>query len=72
MACGENEEFSTEASACANTCSQPNAEDTCKAEPAVIEACVCKAGFLRSGDKCVPDDEPCGCKISDQQFFEVS
>ena len=72
VTCGENEEFSTEASACENSCSNPTAEQDCKATPRIVEACICKAGFILSGDKCKSKDRACGCTISAQQFFHVS
>ena len=59
--------FSYSAPLCPNTCSDPSAEQKCDG---IIEACVCKEGFILSGDKCVPEDQ-CGCQLGNR-YYDVS
>ncbi|XP_069552328.1 IgGFc-binding protein isoform X1 [Brachyistius frenatus] len=56
--CPANSQYELCGSACPATCSDPKAPSKCK-HPCV-ETCTCKAGFVLSGEKCVPAAQ-CGC-----------
>uniref|UniRef100_A0A8B9RE32 VWFD domain-containing protein n=1 Tax=Astyanax mexicanus TaxID=7994 RepID=A0A8B9RE32_ASTMX len=58
--CPENSQY--ESCACPATCENPTPSADCKAN--CVEACVCKDGYLLSGNKCVPKTE-CGCTYVD-------
>ena len=63
--CGENATFSYSASACPNTCADPNAEENC---PSVIAGCTCIEDHVLSGDKCMCLDS-CGCKVGNLYYM---
>ncbi|XP_061572588.1 IgGFc-binding protein [Cololabis saira] len=56
--CPANSYYELCGSACPATCSNPNAPSKCSRP--CVETCTCKAGFVLSGDKCVPLAN-CGC-----------
>uniref|UniRef100_A0A3Q3BQL9 Fc gamma binding protein n=1 Tax=Haplochromis burtoni TaxID=8153 RepID=A0A3Q3BQL9_HAPBU len=56
--CPANSQYELCGSACPDTCSDPNASSKCKRP--CVETCTCKAGFVLSGDKCIPAAQ-CGC-----------
>ncbi|XP_076799980.1 uncharacterized protein LOC143445052 isoform X4 [Clavelina lepadiformis] len=62
-----NSHFSGCASACPNTCTDPNAEDECE-EPN-IEDYVCNEGYMRDGEECVQISE-CGCQLPQGPYIE--
>ena len=62
-------EFSYTAPACPPTCSDPDADEKCADDVMIREGCVCKEGFILSGDRCVPEEQ-CGCQIRNR-YFEV-
>ncbi|KAM9724184.1 IgGFc-binding protein isoform 1-T1 [Menidia menidia] len=56
--CPANSNYELCGNACPATCSDPNAPSKCKRP--CVETCTCNAGFVLSGDKCVPIAK-CGC-----------
>ncbi|KAF3691795.1 IgGFc-binding protein Fcgamma-binding protein antigen [Channa argus] len=56
--CPANSHYELCGSACHATCSDPNAPSKCKRP--CVETCTCNAGFVLSGDQCVPAAQ-CGC-----------
>ena len=68
MTCGANMEFQTAASACPATCVDPKAPEDCPY--ADKEGCVCKEGFILSGETCVSPVE-CGCYDEKQNYYPV-
>lgn len=57
--CGPNQQYSTCATSCPNTCSDPEASEKCS-NAYCFEGCVCKVGFLLDGTGCIPQNQ-CGC-----------
>ncbi|KAJ8007728.1 hypothetical protein DPEC_G00097200 [Dallia pectoralis] len=55
-------------SACPSSCQNPNFNSTCN-QPCV-EGCVCDAGLILSGDKCVLPHQ-CGCTDKDNNYRPV-
>ncbi|OWF48082.1 zonadhesin-like [Mizuhopecten yessoensis] len=55
--CGDNMEYTDSATGCQPTCGPPPPAEMCTLP---YEGCVCKMGYLLSGDKCVKESE-CGC-----------
>ncbi|KAJ8033638.1 IgGFc-binding protein [Holothuria leucospilota] len=49
---------------CQATCEDPHSSLGCNNTCAEEEACICRAGFLRKGDQCVPPEE-CSCFMED-------
>uniref|UniRef100_A0A8C3RUZ9 VWFD domain-containing protein n=1 Tax=Chelydra serpentina TaxID=8475 RepID=A0A8C3RUZ9_CHESE len=58
LTCSQNSHYEFCGSSCPATCHSPSAPDRCQ-EPCV-EGCFCDAGFIFSGDRCVPVTQ-CGC-----------
>ncbi|MBN3272390.1 FCGBP protein, partial [Polyodon spathula] len=58
MSCLENSHYESCGSACPATCSDPEASFKCKLP--CVDSCQCNAGYLRSGNLCVPAQR-CGC-----------
>ncbi|XP_039369193.1 IgGFc-binding protein-like [Mauremys reevesii] len=58
LTCPQNSHYEFCGSSCPATCHRPSAPDSCE-EPCV-EGCFCDAGFILSGDRCVPITQ-CGC-----------
>ncbi|XP_041845054.1 IgGFc-binding protein isoform X2 [Melanotaenia boesemani] len=56
--CPANSHYELCGNACPATCSDPSAPSKCKRP--CVETCTCNAGFVLSGEKCVPAAE-CGC-----------
>ncbi|XP_026150193.1 uncharacterized protein LOC113122824 [Mastacembelus armatus] len=56
--CPANSHYELCGSSCPATCSDPTAPSKCKRP--CVETCTCNAGFLLSGNQCVPDTQ-CGC-----------
>ncbi|XP_041082055.1 IgGFc-binding protein-like [Polyodon spathula] len=56
--CLENSHYESCGSACPATCSDPDASSRCQLP--CVETCQCNAGYLRSGNLCVPAQR-CGC-----------
>ncbi|XP_063041987.1 IgGFc-binding protein-like [Engraulis encrasicolus] len=56
--CPENSHYEECGSACPATCGDPEAPRRCQAYCA--ETCTCDEGFVRNGDKCIPQSQ-CGC-----------
>ncbi|KAI4876213.1 hypothetical protein NFI96_017951 [Prochilodus magdalenae] len=57
--CTANSHFEACGSPCPATCENPTAPATCKVNYCV-QACACNEGYIRSGNKCVPESQ-CGC-----------
>ncbi|XP_074075051.1 IgGFc-binding protein [Macrotis lagotis] len=60
MTCPPNSVYSPCGSACPLSCFQASGPSDCDSRPCV-EGCVCKQGYLLSGDKCVLASD-CGCQ----------
>uniref|UniRef100_A0A7N4P0N7 VWFD domain-containing protein n=1 Tax=Sarcophilus harrisii TaxID=9305 RepID=A0A7N4P0N7_SARHA len=60
MTCPPNSQYSPCGSACPPSCFGDSAPADCDSRPCV-EGCVCKQGFVLSGDTCVPSSA-CGCQ----------
>ncbi|XP_056652070.1 IgGFc-binding protein [Monodelphis domestica] len=60
MTCPANSLYSPCASACPASCFESSAPSDCASRPCV-EGCVCKKGYVLSGDACVPTSD-CGCQ----------
>ncbi|XP_027690223.2 IgGFc-binding protein [Chelonia mydas] len=58
LTCPRNSHYEFCGSSCPATCHSPSAPDRCE-EPCV-EGCFCDAGFIFSGDRCIPITQ-CGC-----------
>ncbi|XP_034612835.1 IgGFc-binding protein-like [Trachemys scripta elegans] len=58
LTCPRNSHYEFCGSSCPATCHRPSAPDRCE-EPCV-EGCFCDAGFILSGDRCIPITQ-CGC-----------
>ncbi|XP_061173301.1 zonadhesin-like [Saccostrea echinata] len=65
LACSENAVYNPAIVGCPRTCSDPEGESKCDLVPQ--EGCVCKEGYILSGEKCVLEDE-CGCFFNDQYY----
>ena len=59
QACQKNARFSTMASGCPKTCTNPEGEEPCLESPA--QGCECKEGYVLSGSECVKP-KYCGCE----------
>ena len=60
-------EYKRQAPGCENECGNPDAVSLCT-EPDVFDSCVCKPGFLRSGESCVKEEQ-CGCLDMDTAAY---
>ncbi|XP_033733545.1 fibrillin-1-like [Pecten maximus] len=65
--CGVNMEYRDTVVGCQPTCGAPPPEETCTPP---YEGCVCKAGYLLSGDKCIKESE-CGCLMHDGTHIRI-
>lgn len=72
MSCPANAEYSVHSKKCQPSCVVPNPQCTDQ-----IEGCVCRKGYILSGNKCVRKSE-CGCfhnglymEVSINQFIQV-
>lgn len=61
-------EYSSSGSGCPATCVDPDAPLTCRLPN--TEGCQCKAGFLLSGNECVPKEQ-CGCRGPEGEYYPV-
>ena len=66
--CQSNSAYSRCAPACADSCADPFASRRpgCR-KMKCVEGCVCKAGYVLSGRKCVPRNK-CGCTEAGRYF----
>ncbi|XP_029633300.1 zonadhesin-like [Octopus sinensis] len=65
MKCKENEEFQHKTSSCQPSCA--NRSPMCTGSS---QGCVCRQGFILSGEQCVPETE-CGC-IDNKIYMKVN
>ncbi|XP_077146435.1 IgGFc-binding protein-like isoform X6 [Ranitomeya variabilis] len=63
--CPPNSHFQHCGTACPATCVNPAAPDTCSLP--CTESCICDAGYVLYGNKCVPEDK-CGCWDDDKHY----
>ena len=56
--CPKNSHYEACGNACPATCGDPDAPTRCQAH--CVETCTCDEGFVRNGDKCIPQPQ-CGC-----------
>ncbi|CAG2230225.1 unnamed protein product [Mytilus edulis] len=68
LTCPENMEYSSSGSGCPATCVDPDAPLTCRLPN--TEGCQCKAGFLLSGNECVPKEQ-CGCRGPEGEYYPL-
>ncbi|KAJ8308499.1 hypothetical protein KUTeg_013373 [Tegillarca granosa] len=68
LECDINMEYRNDGTGCPATCSDFNAPETCDLEPR--EGCYCKAGFVLSDGKCIPQSE-CGCRDKNGDYFPM-
>ncbi|KAL0962571.1 hypothetical protein UPYG_G00341890 [Umbra pygmaea] len=61
LKCPAHSHYEECGSACPPTCQDPDAHLKCKVS--CVEACICDNGYLRSGNKCVPNSQ-CGCQYN--------
>ncbi|XP_051751504.1 IgGFc-binding protein isoform X1 [Ctenopharyngodon idella] len=70
--CPVNMHYDACGTACAPSCADRNGPDECTLP--CVEGCLCNAGFVRSGDECIPVKK-CGCTykgryyLADQTFW---
>ncbi|XP_064598027.1 zonadhesin-like [Liolophura sinensis] len=67
MTCGANEEYKFQAPGCEATCVNDDVSN-CVDPPS--EGCVCKSGFVRSGNACVKKSE-CGCVDNNGDYYPM-
>ncbi|CAJ0935204.1 unnamed protein product [Ranitomeya imitator] len=63
--CPPNSHFQHCGTACPATCVNPGAPATCSLP--CTESCICDAGYVLYGNKCVPEDK-CGCWDDDKYY----
>ncbi|KAI2664492.1 IgGFc-binding protein [Labeo rohita] len=63
--CPVNMHYEACGTACAASCADQNAPNKCTVP--CVEGCQCNAGFVRSGDECIPVKN-CGCTYKDRYY----
>ncbi|KAM4771095.1 IgGFc-binding protein-like [Rhinophrynus dorsalis] len=70
LTCPTHSQYTECASLCPPTCNDIYASAVCDKPTACMEGCVCKDGYVLSGDKCVSLKE-CGCRDSKDNYYNV-
>ncbi|MBN3306969.1 ZAN protein, partial [Amia calva] len=68
LSCPVSSHYSPCGTACPASCTDPSAPSQCPLP--CVEGCVCDAGLVLSGDKCVPISQ-CGCVDKDNNYHPV-
>ena len=66
--CPKHSHYKHDIRTCPATCLDREPTKACNEEP--MEGCVCNAGFVWSGDKCIPA-KTCGCPVKDEDGTTV-